>query len=55
MTRHTIREAAESLRSELERELDPNVYQTAWERGSGEEVEDVITRIVAELEAERRG
>ena len=46
MTRQTIRESAESLRSELEHELDPNVYQTAWERGSGEEVEAVILRIL---------
>ena len=33
MTRQTIRESAESLRSELERELDPNTYQIAWREG----------------------
>ena len=52
MTRQTIREAAETLRSELERELDPDVYQTEWERGSGEEVEDVILKILSEMEAQ---
>ena len=50
--RHSIREAAEALRSELERELDPDPYRAAWATGSGEEVDDVITQILAEQEVQ---
>ena len=44
----SIREDAETLRSELERELDPDEYQTAWEIGSGEDVDDIVDRISSE-------
>jgi hypothetical protein len=50
LMRVSIREEAEALRSELEQELDPDEYQTAWEKGSGEEMEDVAIRILRELE-----
>jgi len=46
-----IREDAETLRSELERELDLDQYQAAWEKGSGEEVDDIVDRILSDLEA----
>ena len=48
--RQSIREAAEALRSELEQELDLDQYRAAWATGSGEAVDDVITRILAEQE-----
>ena len=44
----SIRDEAEALRSELERELDPDEYQTAWEKGSGEDVDDIVDRISGE-------
>jgi predicted ATPase/class 3 adenylate cyclase len=50
LIRLSIREEAEALRSELEQELDPSEYQIAWEKGFGEEMEDVAMRILRELE-----
>ena len=47
-----IREDAETLRSELEHELRPDQYQAGWEKGSSEEVDDLVIRILAELEAQ---
>jgi ATP/maltotriose-dependent transcriptional regulator MalT len=47
----SIREEAEALRLELEQEIDPDEYQIAWEKGSEEEMEDVATRILRELDA----
>ena len=46
----SIREEAETLRLELEQELNPEEYQSAWEKGSDEEMEDVAIRILRELE-----
>ena len=51
----SLREEAEALRSELEQELDPDQYASSWDKGSGEEVDDVITEILAELEAKDSG
>ena len=42
----SIGEEAEALRTELEAELEPDVYQEAWERGSGKELEDLVIRIL---------
>ena len=47
----SLREQAEALRAELEGEMDPGEYQIAWEKGSNEEVEDVVFQILAELDA----
>ncbi len=47
----SIREETEALRAELEQELDPDEYQTAWKVGSGEEIDDIVARILADLEA----
>jgi predicted ATPase/class 3 adenylate cyclase len=46
----TIREEAEALRSELEKVLDPDQFQIAWEKGSDQEMEDVAIQILRELE-----
>jgi predicted ATPase len=46
----SIREEAETLRSELERELNPGEYEAAWKKGAAEDVDDVVIRILAELE-----
>lgn len=46
----SIREDADALRSELESELSPDQYQTAWEKGSSEEVDDIVGRILSRLE-----
>ena len=43
---------AEALRSEPEQELNPDENPTAWENGSDEEVEDVVIRNLAVLEAQ---
>lgn len=51
LRRASIREKAEALRLELEGEQDPDGYQTAWKKGSGEEIDDVVIRIFAEIEA----
>ena len=50
LSRVSIREEAEALRTELERELEPNQYAGAWKAGSGEEAEDVIIRILSDLD-----
>jgi tetratricopeptide (TPR) repeat protein len=42
----SIGEEAESLRSELEAELELDEYQKSWEKGSGEELEEVVVRII---------
>ncbi len=42
----SIGEEAEALRTELEAELESDVYQEAWERGSGKELEDLVIRIL---------
>jgi len=47
----SLREEAETLRAELERELDPDEYQSAWAQGTGEEMEDIAIRILRELKA----
>ena len=46
----TLREDAEKLRAELDGELKPEMYRSVWEKGSSEEVEDVVLRILAEVE-----
>ena len=46
-----IREEAENLRAELESELDPDQYQAASAKGSAEEVGDIVSRILGELES----
>ena len=45
----TLREDAEKLRAELDGELEPETYRRAWEKGSGEEVEDVVERILMQV------
>jgi predicted ATPase/class 3 adenylate cyclase len=47
----SLGEEAETLRAELEQELDPDEYQSAWEQGTGEEMEDIAVRILRELKA----
>ncbi len=44
-----IREEAESLMKELEADLEPDQYESATQKGSGELVEDVVIRILNEL------
>ena len=45
----TLREDAEKLRAELDSELEPDQFQAAWQKGSDDEVDDVVIRILAEL------
>ncbi|MCH7567716.1 MAG: hypothetical protein IH787_08695 [Nitrospirae bacterium] len=47
----SLREEAETLREELKDELESDEYQSAWAKGTGEEMEDIAIRILAELEA----
>lgn len=47
----TIREEAEAVGSDLREEINPDPYQAAWKVGSGEEIDDIVARILAELEA----
>ncbi len=47
----SIREEAETLREELKDELESDEYQSAWAKGTGEEMEDIAIRILRELEA----
>jgi predicted ATPase len=42
----SIGEEAETLRVELKDELESDEYQTSWEKGSSEELEDVVIRIL---------
>lgn len=42
---------SDTLRAELENELNPDQYQAAWEKGSGEEAEDIVVRILRKLES----
>jgi tetratricopeptide (TPR) repeat protein len=51
LSRVSLREEAEALRSELEGELEPDRYAAAWAAGSGEEAEAVIIRILSDLNA----
>jgi predicted ATPase/class 3 adenylate cyclase len=48
----SIRDEAENLRLELERELTPDRYQVAWEKGAVEDAEDIVVRILRELESQ---
>lgn len=50
LIRLTIREEAEALRSELEGELEPDQYESSWKKGSGEDVDDIVIRILKELD-----
>ncbi len=47
----SLREEAETLRADLEQELGPDEYQTAWAKGTGEEMEDIAIRILRKLGA----
>ncbi|MCH8094109.1 MAG: adenylate/guanylate cyclase domain-containing protein [Chloroflexi bacterium] len=47
----SLREEAETLREELKDELESDEYQSAWAKGTGEEMEDIAIRILRELEA----
>ena len=42
----SIGEEAEALRVKLKAELESDEYQESWEKGSGEELEDVVIRIL---------
>lgn len=47
----SLREKAETVRAELEDELDSDEYQSAWAKGTGEEMEDIAIRILRKLAA----
>ena len=42
----TIREEADALRGQLESEVDPMEYQAAWDKGTGENMDDAVLRII---------
>jgi predicted ATPase len=50
LDRMSIREEAEALRDELERKLDSDDFRVAWEKGAGEEIEEVADRIVSRVQ-----
>jgi len=47
----SLGEEAETLREELKDELESDEYQSAWAKGTGEEMEDIAIRILREFEA----
>jgi predicted ATPase len=47
----SIREEADALRDELGSELDPDEFRAAWDKGSGEGVDEIADRIVSGLKS----
>ena len=41
-----LRDDAEKLRAQIESQLDPPLYQSAWERGQGVRLVDVVAQIL---------
>ena len=42
-----LRDEAETLRAQIEGQLDPSHYQSVWEAGQKQKLADVVTRILS--------